>query len=174
MNKKMLLSNILYNTYFIHHRKNYLIGSEDVTSDEVQERILQTAGRAARRVVQQKIVNDYSESRSDDASYTNDNQKQILAMENFNGLQEWNARAESLKEKIKVSMDLKYPDSVIDKLRVEYMAYLDSPYVNVKHSNPEKESSTPFSAPPKIVRVGSNKQSAHSVVSQQVRHSSDK
>ena len=39
-------------------RKNYLLGSENVNDDDVQDRILQTAGRASRRVVQQKIAND--------------------------------------------------------------------------------------------------------------------
>ena len=68
----------------------YLIDCEDVNSDAVQDRILQSAGRAARRVVQQKIHSNFSESISDrDNSATfDDNEKHILAMENFNRLQE--------------------------------------------------------------------------------------
>jgi ribosomal protein S24E len=68
---------------------NYLAGSEDVNSDEVQDRILQTARRAARRVVQHKIANEFADTRSDrDSNIFDDSEKQILAMENFNGLQE--------------------------------------------------------------------------------------
>ena len=151
--------------------QKYPAGSEDVNSDEVQDRILQTAGRAARRVVQHKIANDFADTKSDrDSSFTDDNEKQILAMENFNGLQEWNARADSMKELIKLAVDLEDPIEVIQKLRKEYRDYLTVPYVNVKYHKPEKGSSTPFSAPPKIVRVETNKQSANNEVSQQVRH----
>ena len=67
---------------------NYLIGSENVISDEVQDRILQRAGRAARRVVQHKIANEFADTRSDrDSATFDDNEKQTLAMEIFNGLE---------------------------------------------------------------------------------------
>jgi hypothetical protein len=170
MNKKAAIrckSNVTYS--FVHFKIKYLIGSEDVNSDEVQDRILQTAGRASRRVVQQKIANDFADTKSDrDSSFTDDNEKQILAMENFNGLQEWNARADSMKELIKLSIDLEDPIEVVQKLRKEYRDYLTVPYVNVKHAKPETGSSTPFSALPKIVRVESNKHAANNEVSQQV------
>lgn len=148
---------------------NYLAGSEDVNSDEVQDRILQTAGRAARRVVQHKIASEFADTRSDrDSNIFDDNEKQILAMENFNGLQEWNARADSMKELIKIAVDLEDPPTVIQRLRQEYRDYLQVPYVNVKYLKPEKRGSTPISAPPKIVRLQANKRVTDNEVSQQV------
>jgi hypothetical protein len=154
---------------FHHLQNNHLLGSEDVNSDEVQDSILQTAGHAARRVVQHKIANEYADTRSDkDSAIFDDNEKQILAMENFNGLQEWNARADSMKELIKLAVDGEDPVDVIQQLRKEYRDYLQVPYVNVKYSKPDKKSSTPFSAPPKIVRLDSNKRMANK--EQQVRY----
>ena len=92
-----------------------------MNSEAVQDRILQSAGRAARRVVQHKISSDYAESKSDrESTMFDDNEKQILAMENFNGLQEWNARADSMKELIKVAVDLEDPIEIIQQLRREY------------------------------------------------------
>jgi hypothetical protein len=106
----------------------------------VQDRLLQTAGRAARRVVQHKIANEYADTRSvKDSAIFDDNEKQILAMENFNGLQEWNARADSMKELIKLAVDLEDPVDVIQQLRKEYRDYLQVPYVNVKYSKPDKK-----------------------------------
>lgn len=155
--------------YLFSNLCKYLSGSEDVNSDEVQDRILQTAGRSARRIVQHKIANDYADAKSDrDSSIFDDNEKQILAMENFNGLQEWNARADSMKELIKLAVDLDDPLDVIQVLRKEYREYLQVPYVNVKYSRPEKRSSTPVSALPKIVRLEDNNRSANNEVSQQV------
>jgi hypothetical protein len=107
--------------------------------------------------------------RSDkDSAIFDDNEKQILAMENFKGLQEWNARADSMKELIKLAVDLEDPVDVIQQLRKEYRDYLQVPYVNVKYSKPDKKSSTPFSAPPKIVRLDANKRMANK--EQQVRY----
>jgi hypothetical protein len=51
--------------YSTHHVPSYLPGSEDVNSEAVRDRILQSAGRAARRVVQQKLHSDFTESKSD-------------------------------------------------------------------------------------------------------------
>lgn len=81
-------------------------------------------------------------------------------MENFNGLQEWNARADSLKELIKLSVDLEDPIEIVQQLRMEYREYLKVPYVNVKSLKPDKVGSTPFSALPKIVHNKSNQQAA--------------
>ena len=78
---------------------------------------------------------------------------------------EW---ADKMKELIKIAVDLEDLIEVIQKLRKEYRDYL-TVRVRVK-KKPEKGSSTPFSAPPKIVRVETNKQSANNEVSQQVRH----
>lgn len=148
----------------------FLIDCEDVNSDAVQDRILQSAGRAARRVVQQKIHSNFSESISDrDNSATfDDNEKHILAMENFNGLQEWNARADSLKELIKVSVDLEDPIEVVQQLRLEYREYLKVPYVNMKSLKRDKVGSTPFSAPPKIVHDRLSQQATTSEAERQV------
>jgi hypothetical protein len=121
--------------------------------------------------MQHKIANDYADTKSDrDSAFTDDNEKQILAMENFNGLQEWNARADSMKELIKLAIDLEDPIAHVQKLRKEYRDYLSVPYVNVKYAKPETRSSTPFSAPPKIVRVESNQRSVNNEVSQQVSY----
>jgi hypothetical protein len=121
--------------------------------------------------MQHKIANDYADTKSDrDLAFTDDNEKQILAMENFNGLQEWNARADSMKELIKLASDLEDPIVHVQKLRKEYRDYLSVPYVNVKYAKPETRSSTPFSAPPKIVRVESNQRSVNNEVSQQVSY----
>jgi hypothetical protein len=60
-------------------------------------------------------------------------------MENFNGLQEWNARADSMKELIKLAVGLEDPVGVIQQLRKEYWDYLQVPYVNVKCSKPDKK-----------------------------------
>lgn len=86
-----------------------------MNSEAVKDRILQSAGRAARRVVQQKIHSDFTVSKSerDNSAIFGDNDKHVLAMENFNGLQEWNARADSLKELIKLSVDLEDPIEIV-------------------------------------------------------------
>ena len=141
-----------------------------MNSEAVQDRILQSAGRAARRDVQQKLHSDFTESKSDrdNSAIFDDNEKHILAMENFNGLQEWNARADSLKELIKVSLDLEDPIEVVQQLRMEYREYLKVPYVNVKSLKSDEVGSTPFSAPPKIVHDKSNQQAAISEVESQV------
>lgn len=121
--------------------------------------------------MQQKIANDYADTKSvRDSAFIDDNEKQILAMENFNGLQEWNARADSMKELIKLSIDLEDPIAYVQKLRKEYRDYLSVPYVNVKYVNQETRSSTPSSAPPKFVPIDSNKRSANNEVSQQVSY----
>jgi hypothetical protein len=121
--------------------------------------------------MQHKIANDYADTKSDrDSAFTDDNEKQILAMENFNGLQEWNARADSMIELIKLAIDLEGPIAHVQKLRKEYRDYLSVPYVNVKYAKPETGSSTPFSALPKIVRVESNQRSVNNEVSQQVSY----
>jgi hypothetical protein len=60
-------------------------------------------------------------------------------MENFNGLQEWNARADSMKELIKLAVGLEDPVGVIQQLRKECWDYLQVPYVNVKCSKPDKK-----------------------------------
>lgn len=141
-----------------------------MNSEAVQDRILQSAGRAARRVVQQKIHSDFTVSKSerDNSAIFDDNDKHVLAMENFNGLQEWNARADSLKELIKLSVDLEDPIETVQQLRMEYREYLKVPYVNVKSLKPDKVGSTPFSAPPKIVHNKSNQQAAISDIGSQV------
>ena len=133
-----------------------------MNSEAVQDRILQSAGRAARRVVQQKIDSDFTVSKSerDNSAIFDDNNKHVLAMENFNGLQEWNARADSLKELIKLSVDLEDPIEIVQQLRMEYREYLKVPYVNVKSLKLDKVGSTPFSALPKIVHNKSNQQAA--------------
>ena len=81
-------------------------------------------------------------------------------MVNFNGLQEWNARADSLKELVKLSVDLDDPIQIVKQLRMEYREYLKVPYVNVKSLKSDKIGSTPFSAPPKIVHNKLNQQAA--------------
>lgn len=126
----------------------------------MQDRILQSAGRAARRVVQQKIHTDFVETKAESkhSAVFDDNEKQILAMENFNGLQEWNAKADSLKELIKLAIDLEDPIEDVQKLRIEYREYLKVPYVNVKSSISAKIGSTPISAPPKIVSNDTSQQ----------------
>ena len=133
-----------------------------MNSEAVQDRILQSAGRAARRVAQQKIHSDFTvpKSERDNSSIFDDNNKHVLAMENFNGLQEWNARADSLKELIKLSVDLEDPIEIVQQLRMEYREYLKVPYVNVKSLKLDKVGSTPFSALPKIVHNKSNQQAA--------------
>lgn len=138
-------------------------------SEAVQDRILQSAGRAARRVVQHKISSDYAESKSDRESTMFDyNEKQILAMENFNGLQEWNARADSVKELIKVAVDLEDPIEIIQQLRREYREFLKVPYVNVKSTKVYRQTSTPASAPPKNVQTDVIQQEETSEVDSQV------
>ena len=140
-----------------------------MNSEAVQDRILQSAGRAARRVVQHKISSDYADSKSDrESTMFDDNEKQILAMENFNGLQEWNARADSMKELIKVAVDLEDPIEIIQQLRREYREFLKVPYVNVKSTKLNRQTSTPASAPPKNVQTDVIQQEETSEVDSQV------
>jgi hypothetical protein len=68
-----------------------------------------------------------------------------------------------MKELIKLAIDLEDHHT---HTRKEYRDYLSVPYVNVKYAKPETRSSTPFSAPPKFVRVDSIQRSANNEVSQ--------
>ena len=140
-----------------------------MNSEAVQDRILQSAGRAARRVVQQKISSEYSEFKSDrESTVFEDNEKQILAMENFNGLQEWTARADSMKELIRVAVDLEDPPEIIQQLRRDYREFLQVPFVNVKSTKNNRQTSTPASAPPKNVHNDSNQLEERSDVDSEV------
>jgi hypothetical protein len=90
-------------------------------------------------------TNDYTDTKLDrDSAFTDDNEKQILAMENFDGLQEWNAGADRIIELMKLAIDHEDPIAHVQKLRKKYRDYISVPYVNVKYVKPETRSQNSF------------------------------